>query len=156
LAEYLEENRWSDRYDVSRLREVKSEFRDGYQHSRQLNANFGEKFQSRLSKLLRKDDKQNPVDWSEYLELISEARDVFDDTVPTTWSSPETLEDDSQENGAFDHLWPLVESYAEYTGDEELLDGYRELLRNKPWEKCGCRICEEHEIDGGNIPGEQP
>lgn len=147
LTEYLQENRWSDKYDVSRLREVKSEFRDDYDHSRKLKANFGDKFQSRLSKLLREDDEERPVDWSKYLELISEAREVFDDTMPTHLELARELEETSEEIGTIDHLWPLIESYTEYAGDDELNGKYRELLEEKPWEECGCKICQKHGIE---------
>jgi hypothetical protein len=147
LVEYLQENRWSDKYDVSRLREVKSEFRGGYEHAHELKANFGDKFQSRLSKLLRKDSEERPVDWSEYLELISEAKKVFDSSVPTYLESARKFEEDCEEVGTIDQLWPLIESYTEYSGDEDLSEEYRELLEEKPWRECDCKICKEHGIE---------
>jgi hypothetical protein len=146
LAGYLQENRWSDRYDVRRLRDVKSEFREGYEHSRKLKANFGEKFQSKLSKLLRRDNEDRPVDWSEYLELISMAREAFD-SMPTHLEAVREMEEDKGEVGTVDHLWPLIESYTEYVEDEDLREEYSELLEDKPWEECECEICEEYGVE---------
>jgi hypothetical protein len=143
LPQYLEEHRWDDRYDVDRLRDVEMAFREDYEHSSELKANFGKKLQSRLNKLLRKDNENKVVDWEEYLKLISEARTTFDETVPT---SPELLET-TEGADQFNQVWSLVESYAEYMEDQELLDEYHDLLQDEPWKECGCRICEEHGIE---------
>jgi hypothetical protein len=144
---YLEENRWDEKYEADRLMDVQEAFREDYDRSRQLKASFGKKLQSRLNKLLRKDRKDGPVDWEEYLELIEEARDVFEKKVPTQLEGIKEAEDRDGTVGSFDHIWRLVESYAEYVGDEGLLDSYRELLLDKPWQECGCKICEEYSIE---------
>jgi hypothetical protein len=147
LVSYLEENRWDEKYDADRLMDVQEAFREDYDHSHQLKASFGKKFQSRLNKLLRRDREDRPVDWEEYLGLIGKARRVFDREVPTQIEEIKQIEDMDDTVGSLNHVWRLIESYAEYTGDEDLLESYLELLLDKPWEECGCRICEEHSIE---------
>lgn len=147
LPDYLQSSRHEERYDTPRLGDVEKEFREDYEHSYELKANFGEKFQSSLSRPLRDDSEDKPTPWHDYLDLITEAKEKLDDRVPTHLDEIEKLEKEDDEVGAFDHVWLLIESYAEYIGDEGLLEGYSELLRDEPWNECGCRICEEHGIE---------
>lgn len=145
LPDYLEEHRFDDQYNASRLREVEAVFRDSYRYGRELKASFGGPFRRRIVKLLRKDNPDNSVPWSEYLQLVSTAEAVFNDLFPTLLPVLEHRDP----SDSFDQLWPLVETYAESDSisDEEHLEGYERLLREKPWKDCDCPMCSEHGIE---------
>jgi hypothetical protein len=153
LPEYLEQNRWDDRFDHSLLRPIEAAFRDDYPHGRELKASFSDQVRGALVKLLRRDSKEDPVPWHEYLEIISTARTVFDDREPTALAEIEEMEDEADAVGTFEQLWPLIESYASFVGDEELLPAYESLLQDQPWEECDCAICEDLGIEVATFRG---
>jgi len=47
----------------------------------------------------------------------------------------------------FEQIWAVVEDYANWIGDDHLLEEYQQTLQNRPWESCDCPICEEHGIE---------
>ncbi|MCS7387028.1 MAG: queuine tRNA-ribosyltransferase family protein [archaeon GB-1867-005] len=47
----------------------------------------------------------------------------------------------------FRELWRLVEEYVYLNGGVDYLPYYYELLINRPWKKCKCKICREIGID---------
>ncbi|SDQ39898.1 queuine tRNA-ribosyltransferase tRNA-guanine transglycosylase [Natronobacterium texcoconense] len=147
LEPYLREHRHDDRYDQSLLRDVKEELRSDYAYGSKLRANFSGKFRGRLAKLLRKDDPDNPVPFSEYQDLIDRVRTVFDDWSPTKLEEISKREERSGEYGTFDQVWILVQNYAAHVEDEGYLDAYKEMLRHEPWRECDCRICREQGIE---------
>lgn len=147
LPDYLERNRWSDTYEHRLLRVIEERFREEYQHGRQLKASFSDAFRTRLVKLLRDDDSDNPIPWERYLELISQADSIFDNYPSPVISDIRSQEAETDEVGTFEHLWPLVESYVEYIGNDGHLAAYKELLQTKPWRDCPCPICNELGIE---------
>lgn len=147
LPSYLEEERGSSRFDHSRLREVEAAFRADYDYARELKASFSDSLRGKLIKLLREEDADEAVPWGRYLELISTAHSVFDGREPTLLSTIEEREAKSGEQGTFDQLWPLVESYTAYVDDEELQPAYEDLLLNEPWRECDCAICSDLGIE---------
>jgi hypothetical protein len=147
LEPYLQEHRHDERFDHSTLRPIKQAFRDDYQNGHKVCANFSGKFPSDLAKLLRRDDRENPIPFEEYRELISGVQEVLDDWTPTKISEIEEREERSGQYGTFDQLWLLVANYTAYVGDEDHRDAYTELLRREPWNECDCRICREHGIE---------
>lgn len=153
LEEYLQENRWDERYNASRLRDIESVFRDDYQYGRELKASFSDDFRGRIVKLLRKDSREDPLPFDEYGDLIVEAEIVFEGWTPLRLPKVEAREEDSGEVGTFDQLWIVVEAYAEFISDENLLDSYEELLRAEPWKKCSCPICSEYGIEVATFRG---
>ncbi|MDG5761336.1 queuine tRNA-ribosyltransferase tRNA-guanine transglycosylase [Natronococcus sp. A-GB1] len=153
LEPYLKEHRHDDRYDQSLLREIKEELRTDYAYGRKLRSNFSGKFRGRLAKLLRKDDPDSPLPFSQYQELIDQVRTVFTDRTPTKIEKIKDKETTSGEYGTYKQLVPLLEDYVEHVKDEDLLDGYRDLLRRQPWRECGCPICEEHGIEVATFRG---
>jgi hypothetical protein len=146
LAAYLEANRWDDRYDHRLLNVVEGRFREDYEHGRALKARLGEDLRSRIVKLLRADGPDNSVPWGDYLELIAGAKRVLDDRGSSLRSEIDTAES-GDDAAPLEQLWPLIESYTEYIGDEEHLDAYRELLEDEPWRECDCPMCRELGIE---------
>ncbi|QWC20740.1 queuine tRNA-ribosyltransferase tRNA-guanine transglycosylase [Halorubrum sp. 2020YC2] len=148
LVDYLEEHRHDERYDARLLREVTSEFRDDFDHGYELQASFSDDVRKSLVKLLRADDADDPTDFDEYLDIISIAREVVDE-FPRTADRVEALEEKSGEVATFKQIWTVLESYAtsELIDDEDLLEGYRETLRSRPWDRCDCPICEDLGIE---------
>lgn len=140
LQGYIEDHRWDDRYDQSRLRDLSEEFRSHYSHGREVKANFSERFRKALLKLFRDDDPDDPLSIEEYTTLIRQA-DACLKTFPRALPANSGDEDD------FEMLWEIVEAYTEWVGDEDLRDGYRTLLTDRPWEECDCTVCQDLGID---------
>jgi len=147
LEPYLRDHRHDGRYVSSTLRPIKQAFRDDYQYGHKVGANFSDKFQGQLSKLLRRDSHEDPLPFEEYQELFSEIRNVFDEWQPTKIEEIKQREERSGEYGTFDQLWILVANYTGNVGDEGHRDAYEELLRREPWNECDCRICEKYGIE---------
>lgn len=147
LPAYIERTRGSEQFECSRLREVEAAFRADYEHGRELKASFSDRFRSNLVKLLREDGPDKSVPWGEYLELFATAHNVFDAWEPTLLAEIADREADAATVGTFDQLWPLVESYAAFVGDEDLLPAYSDLLQDEPWRQCGCAICADLGIE---------
>lgn len=146
FEEYLEANRWDDKFDVSRLRDVERELRADYEHAGELKASFSDGLRSKVLKLLRKDGQDSPVPFEEYTRLLDTAEDVFEG-YPTMRTELERRERQSGEVGTFKQIWTLLESYATWIGDENYLDAYEKTLRNEPWRECSCPICTEYGIE---------
>lgn len=145
--EYIVNHRHDEAYDASLIRDVERHFRDDYAHGRELRASFSRKFRSRLVKLLRDDDPESPLEMAEYDELFDEARSVFESTFPRKLEDVRQQETEQGEVATFRQIWPLVEDYAEWVGDEGYLEAYESTLRNEPWRECNCPICEEFGIE---------
>jgi hypothetical protein len=148
IEPYLREHRHDERFDVDYVREAEGAFRSGYEHSRAFRASFGEPVSSKLVKLLREDAAANPLPFEEYAELLDVIKDVFVGWSPTRLSVVEDHEK-AEGPGALEALWPLVEGYATWDpiDDADLLNEYRRLLTDRPWEQCNCRICRTHGIE---------
>jgi hypothetical protein len=147
IESYLRTHRHDSRFDVKYVQEAEGAFRDGYEHGRAFRANFGDPVSSRLVKLLRDDDPEDPLPFAEYARVLEAVESVFDGWSPTNLP---TIEDrESEDPGSLSALWPLVEAYATWSpiGDDELLEEYRRLLLARPWERCRCPICVEHGIE---------
>ncbi|WP_201294063.1 queuine tRNA-ribosyltransferase tRNA-guanine transglycosylase [Natronorubrum halalkaliphilum] len=147
LAPYLRKHRHDEEYNRHLLRDVEEHFRDHYEHGRELRASFSRPFRKKIIKLLRDDDPESPLDFDEYQSLIDTACNHFEGMFPRMAESIERLENESGSVATFNQIWLLVEDYASWIGDENLLEEYRKLLREKPWRECDCRICEEHGIE---------
>lgn len=147
LPDFLQAVRWNDCFHESLQRNAVRAFREGYKYNSILKGSFGEPFRRELVKLLRKDSRDDPVSWHDYLDLVSQARRVFYEKFPTQLEWIDRAEGASGEVGTVQQLWPLIESYTDFVGDGHHLDGYRELLENRPWNECGCPICSEIGIE---------
>ncbi len=147
LAPYLKEHRHDDEYDQRLLRDVEEHFRDDYEHGRELRASFSRPMRKKVIKLLRDDDPESPIEFEEYQALIDTAREHFEGTFPRMADTIEQREEYSGNTATFDQVWSLVEDYAPWVGDGDLLDEYKTLLREEPWRECDCRICQEYGIE---------
>jgi hypothetical protein len=147
IEPYLREHRHDNRFDVSNIQDAEEAFRSGYDHGRVFRASFGDPLSTKLVKLLRDDDPEDPLPFAEYEEHLRTATNIFVDWRPTLVENITQRERDAV--GTLDALWPLVEAYATWPPIDEgnLLDEYRELLNARPWERCDCPICEEHGIE---------
>lgn len=170
--DYIREHRHDSKYDESLLTDVESAFRNDFEYGRELQASFSDTLRGKLVKLLRKDDPESPVPFEEYDELLRTAEREFEQFP----RMPDHLEaealsrvgfsefpdvDERSESfnqivdtvravpdfSLYEQVWNVVKDYAEWIGDEQLLEEYQQTLRNRPWEKCDCPICEEHGIE---------
>lgn len=146
LQEYLQTHRWDNRYNQSRLRDLTQEFRDHFEFGRTLKANFSKRFRKRIIKLLRKDDPESPVPFEEYENIIQLAHARLE-AFPRTLDQVSGLVETGVKADSFEVVWPVVEAYTTWEGDENLREGYELLLREKPWNKCGCEVCTDIGID---------
>ncbi|ODR80176.1 queuine tRNA-ribosyltransferase tRNA-guanine transglycosylase [Haladaptatus sp. W1] len=142
---YLREHRHDEQYNVSRLRDVESAFREDFEYGRELQASFSANLRRRIVKLLRKDKADNALDFTEYDDLLQLAESGFE-TFPRMTSELESIEEQSDSN-AVDPIWAVVRDYAMWVGDDDLLEEYHQTLEERPWEKCDCPICSEHGIE---------
>ncbi|WP_248908172.1 DUF6884 domain-containing protein [Halocatena marina] len=140
--EYLREHRHNDQFDASRLREIESIFRDHFEYGQELQANFSDNLRNKLIKLLRKDDPEDPVDVSEYEDLLETAERVFESFPRMT----EILREEAAST-SYEEIWTVVRDYAEWIGDDDLLEEYQETLKSRPWEKCDCPVCTENGVE---------
>jgi hypothetical protein len=147
LCEYLEEHRWDDCYDRSRLNDLEEAFRTEYEYCGALKASFSDQFRRHLLKLLREDDPENPVSLERYANLIEHAETVFDDRFPTLLDEIEHKEAEDGDVGTLDQLKILLERYVEFTGDQDYLSEYERTLEAGPWTECDCRICDGYGIE---------
>lgn len=147
LLPYLKRHRHDNRFDHSTLRPIKESLRHHYEYGFKITPNFSGKFNGNLAKLLRRDDKDDPIPFEEYEELVSEVTGIVTDWTPTKRDEIKTREDRSGDLGTFEQLWILVLNYTAHLEDEKHRDGYEELLRRKPWRDCECKICCEHGIE---------
>jgi hypothetical protein len=147
IETYLREHRHDPRYDVDYIQEAERQFRDAYEFGRAFRANFGDPVSSKLVRLLRDDDPEDPLPFAEYAAVLETVASVFEGWAPTKLLSVEDRE--GSDPGTLKALWPLVEAYATWPpiDDGELLDEYRSLLNACPWDRCDCPICTEHGIE---------
>ena len=139
---YLREHRHDAEYDANLLREVEESFRNDFDYARELQASFSDQLRGKIIKLLREDDRENPVPFADYEKILDVAEGVFE-AFPQT---PTVLRE-ADVSESFEQIWAVVREYATWIGDEDLLEEYQETLQNRPWEKCDCRICEEHGVE---------
>lgn len=146
LPAYLKNNRHSDRYNRTRIRNLTEEFRAHFEHGDTIKGAFGELFRKRLVKLLREDDANEPIPFEKYSEVIGIAKRKFE-AFPRHCDHIATMEDQTGSQGTFHQLWVIVKDYAEWIGDEGHLKEYRRTLRQQPWKRCNCPVCSEHGIE---------
>ena len=143
---YLREHRHDEQFDASRLQDVESNLRADFEYARKLKAYFSEDLRDRIVKLLREDDPEDPLSFDEYADLLQTAREAFErfprmaDILEIEASKPDGLD-------RFERVWFVVQDYAIWVGDEDLLTAYRETLFDRPWERCECPICETHGVE---------
>ncbi|WP_336365140.1 queuine tRNA-ribosyltransferase tRNA-guanine transglycosylase [Halalkalicoccus salilacus] len=151
LRPYLLEHRHHAAYDEPTLRPIETAFRDHYEYGRELKASFSGSLRTRIVKLLREDDPEDPLPFEKYEELIALAEDVIDGRSPSCIEAIERRENESGEVGTFDQVWVLVADYVEEIEDEgkvsDFLTEYERLLRAEPWRECNCPVCTEHGIE---------
>jgi hypothetical protein len=143
---YMRNHRHDERFNASRLRDVEAALREDFEYASKLQAYFSDDLRSRLVKLLRGDSKENPEPFAEYIELLAAARTELNRFPRMV----EILEREEARDGgmdAFERLWFILQDYAIWIGNEDLLEAYQELLSNRPWEDCDCPICTEHGIE---------
>lgn len=139
---YLRKSRHDDCYDQDLLNEVEEAFRSDFRDARELQASFSDRLRSKLVKLLREDDPENPIPFDEYDELLTVAEGQF-----LNFPRVPRLLAEAKTDTAYSRIWTVVREYATWIGDDGLLEEYQETLRDRPWEKCDCSICEEHGIE---------
>ncbi|QDX41803.1 queuine tRNA-ribosyltransferase tRNA-guanine transglycosylase [Salarchaeum sp. JOR-1] len=140
--DYLRDQRHDERYNASRLQDIETAFRDDFEYARELQASFSDDLRGRIVKLLREDTAEDPIPFVEYDELLTVAEEEFEKfpRMPAAFNSQE-------HQNPYDHVWTAVRDYAEWIGDDGLLEEYRDTLRDRPWEKCECPICETNGIE---------
>lgn len=145
LETYLVNHRHDARFDQQYLRDVRSEFRDHYTHSRVLFGAFGKGFRRELVRLLREDDPEDPLSFEQYDKLLTAAADVLE-TFPRT---ADQLLERSPQGDSLGAVSYVLEAYvgSERIQDRSHLEGYLETLEARPWEDCNCPICEELGIE---------
>ena len=139
---YLEDHRHDDRYDARLLQELESTFRADFPPARELQASFSDVLRGKLVKRLREDDPDDPLSFDEYDELLTVAEHELEEYLRTT-----ALLETRDSATPYDQVWAIVQEYATWIGDDDLLDAYRETLQQRPWEQCECPICTEHGIE---------
>lgn len=153
LTAYLRGHKHDTRYQQDQLETIRANFNSHYPHAAALTRGFGEKFMTRLCKLLRADSATDPIDFVAYAALIETVKTVFDASVPTLSVSDNTLNTTVMDS--FNITWEFVKRYAGFVQDTDLLPAYRELLIERPWQECDCVICADLGIEvvifrGGN------
>jgi len=139
---YLREHRHDSQFDHRLLREVESAFREDFEYGREFQASFSGNLRDAIIKLLRDDGPDDPVPLEEYTDLLNTAASVFEDL--SLLGTPFENTDIETDYGC---IWMLVREYAEWVGDEGLLDEYQKTLSERPWEKCDCQICQQYGIE---------
>ncbi|WP_415380488.1 DUF6884 domain-containing protein [Halosimplex sp. TS25] len=144
--EYLREHRHDEQFDATRLRDVESRLREDFPAARKLRAYFSEDLRDQIVKYLRSDGPDDPLPFEDYASLLRTAEETFQ-RFPRLAS---VLEVDAQNPAGmdrFERIWFVLQDYASWIGDEDLLEAYQQTLANRPWERCDCPICEEHGIE---------
>lgn len=141
LKQYIKNHRWDNRYDQERLQDLSEEFRSHCPRGREIKANFSERFRKALLKKFRDDDPDDPLPLEEYIALTERA----DACLTTFPRALRTINTSGVDN--FEILWKIVNAYTDWVGDEDLRDGYETLLTDRPWEECGCTVCNNLGVD---------
>jgi hypothetical protein len=142
LEEYLREHRHDDAYAASRLRDIESYFREDFAYADELNASFSGDFRRQLAKYLRADDPDDPDEFETYARMLEVARETLKN-YPRSLDSERDLTDTE----GLELISDIVSTYAEWVGDDDLIEAYEETLRERPWERCSCSICSEIGIE---------
>jgi hypothetical protein len=143
---YIKNHRHQERFNSTRLRDVEAALIEDFEYASQLQAYFSDDLRGQLIKLLRSDNKENPEPFAEYTEPLATARSVLN-RFPRMVEILEREESRTDGMDAFERLWFVIQDYAIWIGNYDLLEAYQETLSNKPWEDCGCPICTEHGIE---------
>jgi hypothetical protein len=141
LADYLRTHRHDEVYDASILRTVESAFRDRFTHADELNASFSGDVRREIARLLRADDPDDPLPFDRYQAIIDAASDQLA-AYPRVFDRPSSGGAD-----ATDFVIEIVREYANWVGDDDLIEEYERTLSTRPWEQCDCPICAEHGIE---------
>ncbi len=143
---YMENHRHHEQFNKSRLRDVESALREDFEYANQLQAYFSDDLRTHLIKLLRADSTENSKPFEAYIEPIATAQS----TLTRFPRMVDILDREETRDGgmnAFERLWFVIQDYAIWIGNDDLLEAYRETLVNEPWEDCNCPICSEHGIE---------
>lgn len=146
LPDYLEQNRHDPRFDASNLVDVRQALRDDFEYGRLLGSTFGN-LRRELARLLRKDTPQAPLHFGEYEDLLDAAEDVWDGWYPGPIPTAERAAAVYGDDALFDQLMWLLREYVPEFDEEDYLGDYSRTLRDRPWERCKCPICEQMGID---------
>lgn len=149
MEKYLSEHRHDEQYDDGRLRDLESILREDFEYAREFKASFSEDLRTQILKYLRSDDPDDPLPFSMYTDLLEEA----ETSIQTYPRSVDLSREDSASESAEELIWQIVSAYANWRGDDDLLEEYREIIEERPWEGCDCPICNEHGIQVGIFRG---
>jgi hypothetical protein len=149
MEEYLREHRHDEQYDDGRLRDLEATLREDFKYAREFKASFSENLRGQIVKYLRADDSEDPFPFSKYTDLLDQTETTLQNYPRSACLSESDSEPDSPEQ----LVWQIVSDYAIWRGDDDLLEEYREILRERPWERCACPICTEHGIQVGIFRG---
>jgi len=143
---YIKNHRHEDRFNSSRLRDVEAALIEDFEYASQLQAFFSDDLRSQLIKLLRSDNTKNPTPFEEYIDPLATARSELQ-RFPRMVEILEREESSSDGLDTFGRLWFVIQDYAIWIGNFDLLEAYYETLTNKPWADCDCPICTKHGIE---------
>ncbi|MFQ3476673.1 queuine tRNA-ribosyltransferase tRNA-guanine transglycosylase [Halonotius sp. F2-221B] len=143
---YVRNHRHDEQFDHSTLRDVDSALRNDFEYASHLKAYFSDELRSQLIKLLRSDDKESSKPFAEYIELLATAHTQLD-RFPRMVEILEREESKPDGMDRFQRLWFVIQDYAIWIGDKDLLEAYQKILSNRPWEDCECPICANHGIE---------
>ncbi|WP_141211944.1 queuine tRNA-ribosyltransferase tRNA-guanine transglycosylase [Halorubrum sp. Eb13] len=142
---YLQDRRHADGYDVDSMMGARVFFREDFDCAVEFKGTVGEPIWRDVIHLLRKDTEDDPRLFEEYEEHLRPVRQFLShrrEASPVR--SAESIV--SPKQGTFEALSPYLREYTEAIGDTDKLDGYRETLKERPWERCSCPFCEKHGI----------
>lgn len=144
LETYLVNHRHDTKYDSTNLRDIEATFHEHFPHSDSLTATFSPTFSRHLIKKLRADSSATPIGFSDYTSLIMQASNALASFTPPLERVREQERSDSL---AVETIMPVLKWYTTRFGDSDRQPTYRELLEQRPWDDCSCRICSELGID---------
>ncbi|MDT3433250.1 queuine tRNA-ribosyltransferase tRNA-guanine transglycosylase [Haloarcula sp. 1CSR25-25] len=143
---YVRNHRHEEKFNSARLRDIESAFRSDFEYARQLKAYFSDDLRGQLIKHLRSDDKNDSLPFETYIDLLGTARAELK-RYPRMVEILEREEAKPDGMDAFERLWFVIQDYAIWIGNDDLLEAYQETLSKKPWDECDCPICTEHGIE---------
>jgi hypothetical protein len=138
----MRNHRHEEQFNSTRLRDIEAALRDDFDYARQLQAYFSDDLRTRLIELLRSDTKENAEPFAEYIDLLGTARSELE-RFPRMADILEREEAKTDGMDAFEQIWFVIQDYAIWIGNDDLLEAYQETLSNEPWADCDCPICEE-------------
>ncbi|MFC6975875.1 queuine tRNA-ribosyltransferase tRNA-guanine transglycosylase [Halomicroarcula sp. GCM10025709] len=137
---YLRNHRHDEKFNASRLRDIESVLRDDFEYARKLQAYFSDDLRTQIVKFLRSDSETDPLPFEKYQNILQTASESFE-RFPRMASILEREEAKTSGMSAFQRLWFVVQDYAIWIGNEDLLEAYQQTLADRPWEHCDCPIC---------------